>query len=60
MKLGLLKRVTRWRRHRLKTALGWLGPAELDLLLDVARLWERWPRRWWFIEEGERVQLIGE
>ena len=59
MRTGLLRRVKRWRRRRLAAELGRLGERELLVLLELARVWESRPRRWWFVEECEVAWVIG-
>ena len=60
MKTGLRRQVRRWRRRRFAAVLERLGEGELDILLGLARLWARWPRRWWWVEEVEEAWVIGE
>jgi hypothetical protein len=51
MRTRLLRQARRWRRHRFRWELGRLRERELQEMLTLAQLFERWPRRWWWVEE---------
>jgi hypothetical protein len=36
-----------------------MDPADLTILVQMARLGKLWPRRWWWMNEWQEVRVIG-
>lgn len=59
MKRQIRRLVARWHRHRFEADLERCGDAELDVLLDWARLLTQYPRRWWFVGVWDYAWVMG-